>query len=436
MEHHRTTNRSHIWPVVFPEEKLIVKRPCLRYICQGNTRLGELLSYFLYEAGHEARVQNVDPLTIHTITIYRVHDEILATIDNSVSKKVLGRMIHKLECLGFLQAFPYKCHYSIFVDNIRNALALYAQSHPHKPTFSRISLPNSIVSLSTTNDIVPLSEVVDIHSQSVDVHSQSVDVRSENVHVHSQKVEPTLFDIGIATSSQAASEGSEDGPRYKRDKKEEKRVISGEADAIATPPSSLFSSAPLGQKPSSPQKVVQDGDTFGEMAAKLQNKQNIAGKIDNKDIDENGPEKPDCTEQATAEALMALADYYRGYQLPHGKKPNSQYRMALEAAITLVSRKKTLAEVDAVFAYMLGVNRAFCDDWWPMQTVDLWHVARHFDSMMRKIVHRRAYRTIASAITQPERSGTMVELMEMSLDERRAYLSQVREQMQKECVQK
>src|SRR5690349_9691695 len=137
MAQHRTTNRLNIWPVVFPEEKLIVKRPCLRYICQGSTQLGELLSYFLYEAGCEAREQNVDPLTIHTITIYRIHDEILATIDNSVSKRVLGLMIHKLERLGFLQAFPYKCYYSIFVENIRRALALYAQSHPRRPNFSR-----------------------------------------------------------------------------------------------------------------------------------------------------------------------------------------------------------------------------------------------------------------------------------------------------------
>jgi hypothetical protein len=55
-----------------------------------------------------------------------------------------------------------------------------------------------------------------------------------------QSAKQTQFDIGIAASSQAAPLSCKDDPRYKRDKEEEKRVISGEADAIATPPSSLF----------------------------------------------------------------------------------------------------------------------------------------------------------------------------------------------------
>ncbi|GHO97950.1 hypothetical protein KSF_079980 [Reticulibacter mediterranei] len=416
MAQHRTTNRSNVWPVVFPEEKLIVKRPCLRYICQGSTQLGELLSYFLYEAGREAREQNIDPLTIHTITICRIYDEILVTIDNSVSKRVLGDMIHKLERLGFLQTFPHKCYYSIFVENIRCALAHYAQRHTRRLMFSRTSLPNSIVCLPTTNDVVLTSTVADVHLESADVHPESVG--------------PSLFDIATAPTSQAASMGSKDDARDKRDKKEGNREIGGEADAIATPSSSLSSPFPIVQEPSSPQKGIQEGATPGEMAAKLQNEQNIVEDINNIKIVDGGPEKPDCTQPVTVEALQALADYYRGYQLPHNKKPNSQYRMALEAAITLVGRKKTLAEVDAVFSYMKGVNQAFCDDWWPMQTVDLWHVARHFDSMMRKIVHRRAYATVASAISQIEQSRATVALMEMSLEERRAYLSQIREKMQ------
>lgn len=166
------------------------------------------------------------------------------------------------------------------------------------------------------------------------------------------------------------------------------------------------------------------------MTAKSQKERYSRKNTNGINTEYNGLEKPDCTQQATVEALQELADYYRGYQLRHSKKPNSQYRMALEAAITLVGRKKTLAEVDAVFSYMKGIDQAFCDDWWPLQTVDLWHVARHFDSMMRKIVHRRAYATVASAISQVGQSRMTVELMEMSLEERKVYLSQLRKQMQ------
>jgi hypothetical protein len=419
MAQSRTTNRLNVWPVVFPEEKLIVKRPCLRYICQGSTQLGELLSYFLYEAGYEAKEQNVDPLTIHTITIYRIYDEILVAIDNSVSKKVLACLIRKLEHLGFIQAFPYKCHYSIFLENIRRALNLYAQSHPHRPTFSRTSLPNSIVSISATDDVIPLSNVVDVHSQSV--------------HLHFESVEPTLFYKGPATPSQAASMGDKDDARYnrdKRDKEESNRERGGEADAIATPPSSLSSPSSVVQEAFIPQKGVQEGVASGEMAAKLQNMKNSIKDADAIDIVNDGLKKPDCTQQATVDALQALADYYRGYRLRHSKKPNSQYHMAQEAAITLVAREKTLVEVDAVFSYMKGIDQAFCDDWWPLQTVDLWHVARHFDSMVRKIAHRRTRATVASAISQAGQSRATVELMEMSLEERKVYLAQIREKMQ------
>jgi hypothetical protein len=427
MTQHRTTNRLSVWPVVFPEEKLIVKRPCLRSICQGSTQLGELLSYFLYEAGREAREQNVDPLTIHTITIYRVHDEILATSDNSVSERVLIRMIRELELLGFLQASPQRHQYSIFLEKIRHALALYAKEHPGSPKHPQIPIPTSIIHWRQNDAVSSIPSEVDDGKHEVDDGKHEVDDGKHEV------VEPSTFNIDIATPSQAASIGDKDDARYKRykrDKEESKRDISGEADAIATPPSSLPSLSSVVQEPSIPQKGVQEGVMAGEMAAKLQNSHDDVKEIDTINIVDKELEKPDCTQPVTVEALQALADHYRGYQLPHSKKPNSQYRMALEAAITIVSRKKTLAEIDAVFSYMKGVNQAFCDDWWSMQTVDLWHVARHFDSMMRKIVHRRAYATVASAVSQAGQNCATVELMEMSLEERRTYLSQIREKMQ------
>jgi hypothetical protein len=218
--------------------------------------------------------------------------------------------------------------------------------------------------------------------------------------------------------------------RDKRDKEESNRERGGEADAIATPPSSLFSPSSVVQEAFIPQKGVQARAASGEMAAKLQKRQNSIKDADAINIGDNRLEKPDCTQQATVEALQALANYYRGYRLRHSKKPNSQYRMALEAAMILVAREKTLVEVDAVFSYMKGIDQAFCDDWWPLQTVDLWHVARHFDSMVRKIAHRRTCATVASAISQAGQGRATVELMEMSLEERKAYLAQIRDKMQ------
>jgi hypothetical protein len=290
------------------------------------------------------------------------------------------------------------------------------------------------LSLLTPSEVDDGKHEVDDGKHEVDDGKHEVDDGKHEVDDGKhQGVEPSTFDIDPATTPQAASIGGKDDARYnrdKRDKEESNRERSGEADAIATPPSSLSSPPSVVQEAFVLQKGVQEEVTSGEMAAKLQKEQNSMEDAYTINIGDDGLEKPDCTQQATVEALQALADYYRGYQLRHSKKSNSQYHMALEAAITLVARKKTLVEVDAVFSYMKGIDQAFCDDWWPLQTVDLWHVARHFDSMMRKIVHRRAYATVANAISQAGQSRMTVELMEMSLEERKIYLSRLREQMQ------
>jgi hypothetical protein len=314
--------------------------------------------------------------------------------------------------------------YLILVEMVRRELVAHEKACVKYPHVS-LTLPPPVFQIADTQ--------LDTDDELVKMPGQLAKMPDELVKMPGQLAKQTLFDIDPAIPSQAASMGGKDDTRYnrdKRDKEESNRERSGEADAIATPPSSLSSPSPVVQKPSFPQKGVQEGATSEEMAAKLQKEQTGIKDTDAINTRDNGLEKPDCTQQATVEALQALADYYRGYQLRHSKKPNSQYRMALEAAITLVGRKKTLAEVDAVFSYMKGVDQAFCDDWWSLQTVDLWHVARHFDSMMRKIVHRRAYTTVASAISQARQSRMTVELMEMSLEERKVYLSQLRGQMQ------
>jgi hypothetical protein len=92
--------KSSVWPVAFPDETLVIKRPCLRHICQGNTDVGELLSYFLYEAGKAACKRGIDPLTVTTVVLYRFHDDILYCLDYSVAEKALVRNITKLVQLG------------------------------------------------------------------------------------------------------------------------------------------------------------------------------------------------------------------------------------------------------------------------------------------------------------------------------------------------
>src|SRR5690242_14716293 len=107
IQRENVTKRSDVWPVVFPEEKLTIKRPSLRYICQDNPNLGELLSYFLYEAGLEAKKQGAEPLMVSVVVLYRTHKEMLYGIDNSTSRRVLIQNIEKLGQIGFIEAFSY-----------------------------------------------------------------------------------------------------------------------------------------------------------------------------------------------------------------------------------------------------------------------------------------------------------------------------------------
>src|SRR5690348_3941731 len=139
------TGKAAPWPLIFPQERVIVKRPCLRHICQGNTYLGELLSYFLYEIGKEALYQDVDPMTVVWVTMYRTQDELLYGLDYSVSKKALMSNIAKLEQLGFLKADPQHHAYTILVEKIREAVALYSEEIRRRPPRRGIVLSKSAV---------------------------------------------------------------------------------------------------------------------------------------------------------------------------------------------------------------------------------------------------------------------------------------------------
>ncbi len=376
MEQLRTETKSISWVVTFPEEKMIVRRPSLKRICQGSADLAELLGYFLYEVSKEAARQGIASQLVYSVTLYRTQEDVLYGIDYSTSRKIMGQNISKLEQLGFLKAFPQQHAYTVFVENIRQALALH--SPERKKPHAKLQLPPTEIQIrgqSCRDDMQPY----------VDRYNKEI-------------------------------------------KRDSNREYSGEADAIATPPS-FFLSVHQSSSPEDEQPAEKSTTRQKENALKVHNKQNRAK-------DEDGLlEKPGAATPPTVEAFLALADHYRGYRLAHSKKQNSPYRLALEAATTFVNRKKTLTEVDAVFAYMKGIDERFCDDWWPMQTVDLWHVSRHFDSMSKKMAHRRAYSPIEQEIAQASQgfqTYTRTEIMEMPLEERKLYLARFREHMQKQ----
>jgi len=431
VEQLRTETKSISWVVTFPEEKMIVRRPSLKRICQGSADLAELLGYFLYEVSKEAARQGIASQLVYSVTLYRTQEDVLYGIDYSTSRKIMGQNISKLEQLGFLKAFPQQHAYTVFVENIRQALALH--SPERKKPHAKLQLPPTEIQIrgqSCRDDMQPY-----VAADCVELRNDCVDLPNDCVELHSQLGKSTQFNIAPAPSPQAAVMDHEVAGRYNRYnrynkeiKRDSNREYSGEADAIATPPS-FFLSVHQSSSPEDEQPAEKSTTRQKENALKVHNKQNRAK-------DEDGLlEKPGAATPPTVEAFLALADHYRGYRLAHSKKQNSPYRLALEAATTFVNRKKTLTEVDAVFAYMKGIDERFCDDWWPMQTVDLWHVSRHFDSMSKKMAHRRAYSPIEQEIAQASQgfqTYTRTEIMEMPLEERKLYLARFREHMQKQ----
>jgi hypothetical protein len=434
MTQQEIAHKSSAWLVTFPNEKLIVKRPILRRICEGNSYLAELISYFLYEVSKEATYQSIDPELVCSVTLYRTQEEVLYGIDYSTTLKVMRQNIVKLEQLGFLKSCSSEHAYVIFVENIRQALALHSQGRqkPH----TKLKLPPTEIHLrgQSCRDCIlscASADCVDRPHDMVNLPGDMVNLPHDMVNLPVQNGNITTFTLTLTPSPQADVTHHEAAGRYNRYNKEIKRdsnrEYSGEADAIATPPS-FFLSVQQSSSPGDEQPVEKSNSRQKENASKVHNKQN---KLKN---EEGLLKKPGAATPSTVEAFLALADHYRGYRLAHSQKQNSPYRLALEAATTFVKRKKTLTEVDAVFAYMKGIDERFCDDWWPMQTVDLWHVSRHFDSMSKKMTHRRAYSPVEQEIAQASQGFQMytrTEIMEMPLEERKLYLASFREHMQK-----
>ena len=435
-------NTKIAWAVTFPEEKMIVRRPSLKRICQNNADLAELLSYFIYEVSREATQQGIDPQLVREATIYRTQEEILYGIDyRKTQKGVMRQNIVKLEQLEFLQHSMSYHAYTVFIENIRLALAQCSQER--KKPITKIKLPPSQIHL-----IEPSYRDMQLHQHLVSNANRSSDLINQPHDV--TDLTPNVTDLtperyisvtsGNATepAPQAVPLPHEAAARYNRYNREIKRdsIRDGEADAVATSPSSFsvsqnsFSSSHQNHEQSVTKKELVPHEQKGY----VRRSEKIAE-------DAKVIEKPATETPPTIEAFLALADHYRGYRLTHSTKQNSPYRLALEAATTFMNRKKTLAEVDAVFAYMKGIDENFCDDWWPMQTVDLWHVMRHFDAMIRTIVHRRAYAPGRHGNTQGIQPGQSfpiyqtAELMEMPLEERKLYLARQREQLQEQQTQ-
>jgi hypothetical protein len=102
------------WCVHFPEEEILIKRPCLRKACVGNKIAATFLSFLLYQVsihqnftqGRKESPQNTSaeqryPTT--SITLYRTQREMIAQMDHDISDRTLrDTAIPLLIALGYI----------------------------------------------------------------------------------------------------------------------------------------------------------------------------------------------------------------------------------------------------------------------------------------------------------------------------------------------
>jgi hypothetical protein len=90
------------WCVCFPEEDILIKRPCLRRACLGNKTSAALLGFFLYQVSiskeFRLSIENSDqsrneeramPTQKMDINIHKTQLEIIAEMDNEISDRTL-----------------------------------------------------------------------------------------------------------------------------------------------------------------------------------------------------------------------------------------------------------------------------------------------------------------------------------------------------------
>src|SRR5437764_323342 len=90
------------WCVVFPEEDLLIKRPCLKRACGGNKAAAAFLSYLLYQVSiskeYKKTAENMyrrkrelgeQPDQVVTGNVFRTQLEIIEEMDHELSDRTL-----------------------------------------------------------------------------------------------------------------------------------------------------------------------------------------------------------------------------------------------------------------------------------------------------------------------------------------------------------
>ncbi len=127
------------WAVSFPEESILLVRPCLVAICHDNRPAAKLLSVLLYRHSirqeHQSDAESInevrgDNSQDTTFRIYRKQSKLVTDMCNEITEKTLHDVaIPVLQLLGYLDVdeTPAIHCYDLHIDVVVNALVAYKQ---------------------------------------------------------------------------------------------------------------------------------------------------------------------------------------------------------------------------------------------------------------------------------------------------------------------
>jgi hypothetical protein len=190
---------------VFPNEQILIVRPCLLRFCRNIYPAAKLLSTFLY---HARKCNEQEP----TFTMYRTQEQLVRDMCGDISEKTLHDVaVPTLQLAGFLDLEEQlkSNRYTIDLVVIRQALALYISNQESQPQLEKFLI-----------DITQLEKFLigkpELEKSLID--KKYFLSQLEKVLIHTRKI--SNCQRGRKPSSQDGSDGNSqntENKRYKRD---------------------------------------------------------------------------------------------------------------------------------------------------------------------------------------------------------------------------
>lgn len=165
--------------VQFPEKG---KARCLDAICYGNSRIADLLDYFIYGANLEAGYQDLDE-SCKVVTITRKHKDILEKLNFNLSRKTLIRYLDLLNEWGYVSSQPYAKDFTVNGDKIQEAIAKPPQKPARAPREPRTAADQkscNVVDLQLSKVVEELQQkVVNLQLKVVELQQNVVNLQQK-----------------------------------------------------------------------------------------------------------------------------------------------------------------------------------------------------------------------------------------------------------------